>query len=60
MIGGNIGGYVEMTEFENLAEYEKFINRIEQDKGFQTIASAFFNNCLVPVTYSLNMWNSVM
>ena len=61
MIGGNIGGYVELGKFENLAEYEKFINRIEQDEEFiTTIASPFFNNCLVPATYSLNIWNSVM
>jgi len=27
MLGGNWGGYVEMWEFENLADCEKFFNK---------------------------------
>jgi hypothetical protein len=27
MIGGNSGGYVEMGEFESLADFEKFMHR---------------------------------
>jgi hypothetical protein len=59
MIGDNIGGYIEMWELESLADYEKLMNRIMQDKEFQTMSSPFSRDCLVPATYSVNIWNSV-
>jgi hypothetical protein len=60
MIGDNIGGYIEMWELESLADYEKLMNRIMQDKEFQTMASPFSKDCLVAATYSVNIWNSIM
>jgi len=59
-IGDNIGEYVEMWELENLADYEKLMNRITHDEEFQTIVSPFYKNCLVPATYKVNIWNSIM
>ena len=61
MIGGNSGGYVEMGEFESLADFEKFMHRIlhGQEKSIATIVSGF-TTCVVPGTYSANVWSSVM
>ena len=58
-IGGNTGAYVEMGEFENLANFEKLMDRIEQDKEFiETIMSSWMS-CVVPGTYSMSIWKSV-
>jgi hypothetical protein len=61
MTGGKSGGYIEMGEFENLADYEKFMHRIfhGHDKFIAAIVSGF-TTCVVPGTYSMNLWNSVM
>ena len=59
LIGDQIGGYVEMWELDSLADYEKLMNRIMQDKEFQEIISEFSTKCLVPATYTANVWNSV-
>ena len=61
MIGGNSGGYVEMSEFESLADFEKFMNRTfhGQKELITTIVSGF-TTCVVPGTYSVNIWSSVM
>ena len=61
MIGGNSGEYVEMGEFESLADFEKFMHRIfhGQEELMTTIVSGF-TTCVVPGTYSVNIWNSVM
>ena len=60
VLGGNFGGYVEMWEFENMAECEKCMNRVMQDKGFVTTIYAEFNSHVVPATHSINIWQSVM
>jgi hypothetical protein len=61
MIGGNSGGYVEMGEFDSLAGFEKFMHRTfhGEDALITTIVSGF-TACVVPGTYSVNIWNSVM
>lgn len=61
MFGGNSGGYVEMGEFESLADSEKFMKRVfhGHDDLITTIVSEF-TTCVVPGTYSVNMWNSVI
>lgn len=59
LIGDQIGGYVEMWELDSLGDYEKLMSRIMQDKEFQSIVSEFSRNCMVPATYSANVWNSV-
>ena len=60
MFGGNVGGYVEVWEFENLAESEKFSNRIMEDKEFITNIYAELPSLLVPAKHLVNVWNSVM
>lgn len=60
MIGDNIGSYIEMWELESLADYEKLMNRIMQDKEFRAMSSPFSKDCLVPATYSVSIWNSVI
>ncbi|HVP17033.1 MAG TPA: hypothetical protein VMT42_06675 [candidate division Zixibacteria bacterium] len=58
MIGGTTGAYFEMGEFENLADFEKLMDRIEKDKEFQTIMSSW-NSSVVLGTYSISIWKSV-
>jgi hypothetical protein len=60
MLGGTWGGYVEMYEFANLADFEKCFNRIMQDKEFMTTIYAEFTTYVVPGSESTNIWNSVM
>ena len=60
-IGGNVGAYIEIAEFESLADYDKFMHRVfhGQRESTASIVSAF-TACVVPGTYSVNVWNSVM
>jgi len=55
MFGGNRLGYFEMWEFESLADLEKLLNRINQDKEFLKVVSDF-TSCIVPDTWSINIW----
>jgi hypothetical protein len=57
-IVGTMGLYIEMGEFESLADYEKMMNRIIQDKEFQTTFLPFYD-CLVPATDSIDIWNFI-
>jgi len=57
-LGGNWGGYVEMWEFENLADCEKFFNRVMQS-DYATKLYPEFASLVVPATYSINVWNPV-
>jgi hypothetical protein len=59
MLGGKGGGYVEMWEFENLAEYEKCFNGIMQDKEFTTTLNLEMARLIVPASESIEIWNSV-
>jgi hypothetical protein len=58
MLGGNFGGYVEMWEFESLADCEKFFNRIMKS-DYMTKLAPEFASLEVPATRSMNIWNSV-
>jgi hypothetical protein len=57
-IVGTSGLYMEMGEFESLADYEKMMNRIMQDKELQTIFASFYD-CVVPATDTISIWNAV-
>ncbi len=59
MLGGNWGGFVEMWEFENLADLEKCFNKVMRS-DYMTKLYPEFARLLVPATYSMNIWNSVM
>src|SRR5208337_5324205 len=41
MLGGNWGGYVHMMEFENLADLEKFLNKLMKSDFMTTIYPEF-------------------
>ena len=58
MLGGNWGGYVEMWEFENLADFEKCFNKIVESDYMTTIYPEL-NALIIPGTDSLSIWNSV-
>ena len=61
MFGGTAGGYVEIAEFESLADLEKFLHRIfhGNEKSIAEIVAGFTSS-VVPGTYSVNVWSSVM
>lgn len=61
MFGGTADGYVEIAEFESLADMEKFIHKVfhGQEKSIAEIVSGFTSS-VVPGKYSVNVWNSVM
>lgn len=58
MLGGNWGGYVYMTEFENLADFEKSMNK-SMKSDFMTKLAPEFESLIVAGSYSINIWNSV-
>lgn len=58
VLGGNYGGYVEMWEFENLADCEKFSNKLMQS-DYMTKLYPEFASLIVPATHVMNTWNSV-
>jgi len=55
MFGGTAGGYVEIAEFESLADLEKFTHKVfhGQEKSIAEIVSGFTSS-IVPGTYSVN------
>jgi len=57
--GGVSGRYIEMNEFDNMADAEKYIARVSKDKGFMKLYQEA-KLLLVPATYSENVWNAVM
>jgi hypothetical protein len=57
-IGGKMGGFVEMTEFENLADLEKWQNKLMQS-DFVTTIFPEFASFQVAGTYSTAIWNPV-
>lgn len=59
VLGGSFGGYVEMWEFDNMADGEKAMNRMMQDKEFMTAIYPEFASLLVPATHTISIWNPV-
>jgi len=59
MLGGSWGGYVEMWEFESVADCEKCLNRVLQDKEWMTTLWAEAVAFVVAGTHSMSIWNSV-
>jgi antibiotic biosynthesis monooxygenase (ABM) superfamily enzyme len=58
MLGASWGGYVEIWEFDNLANLEKFFNKIMKSE-YMTKLAPEFASLEVPATRSMNIWNSV-
>jgi len=59
VLGGKWGGYVEMYEFENLANFEKWMNKIMRS-DFMTTLYPEAASLTVPGSESMDIWNSVM
>jgi len=59
MFGGSSDGYIELNEFDTLAEAEKYLERTSKDEGFMKLYEEA-RRLLVPATYSLTVWNPVI
>lgn len=57
MLGGYWGGYVHMMEFENLADFEKFWNKVMKT-DFMTTLYPEWASLVVAGTDSIEIWNS--
>lgn len=58
MFGGVAGGYVELNEFDSLADAETYIARTAKDEGFMKLYQEALQ-LVVPATYSLNVWKAL-
>ena len=55
--GNNAGAHVEQVEFDSLAEFEKFNDRLKKDKEFMKLdqeTMAIIDN----TTLSINVWST--
>lgn len=59
MFGGNLGGYIELNEFDTLADAERYLARMSKDKGFIKLYQEA-KQLLVPATYTWSVWNPVV
>jgi len=59
MFGGIAGGYIQLWEFDSLADLEKSFAKMFNDKGFTEIKQEF-NRLIESITHSWNVWNSVI
>jgi len=53
-----IGQYMELWEFENVADLEKCMTRLSKDKGWMKCMHEIAS-LIDPVTFSMNLWNAV-
>jgi hypothetical protein len=56
--GQPAGMYVEMWEYENLAQLEETNSRIFSDEGIRKISTAF-HKLVEPATFSAAIWSKV-
>jgi len=59
MFGGLAGAYIEMWEFDSIADLEKCWTRENKDEGFMKIHKDFLR-LIDPATFSMKIWTSVM
>jgi len=59
MFGGSSDGYIELNEFDTLADAERYLARTSKDEGFMKLYQKA-RQLLVPTTYTQTVWNSVM
>jgi hypothetical protein len=57
--GGSRDGYVELNEFDTLADAERYLTRTSKDKGFMKLYQEA-KQLLVPATYTQTIWNYVV
>ncbi len=58
VMGGEVGTFMEILEFDSLTEIDKFVARVMQNEEFAAIhkeAQSWF----VPGTHKLTLWNLV-
>lgn len=58
MFGGLAGAYIEMWEFDNMADLEKCWKREGKDEGFTKLHQEFIL-LIDSTTFSMNVWNAV-
>jgi hypothetical protein len=56
--GAHTGMYMEIAEFDNLAELETTVNRVHQDKEMKKIIRPFYE-LIDPTTLSDSIWSPV-
>lgn len=56
--GQPAGMYIEMWEYENLAQLEEINRRIFSDEGMKKISTAF-PELIEPATFSATIWSKV-
>lgn len=59
-IGGIANTYIEMMEFDSVADIEKWNTRMMKDEEFMKNIYQKFMRIIESTTYSRNVWNSVM
>jgi hypothetical protein len=57
--GGISGAYIEMMEFDNMAEAEKWGARMRKDEVMMKFREQFMP-LIDPASHSMNVWNFVM
>lgn len=56
--GGKFGDFVELTEFENLAELERNYQAVMGDKEYMTKHYPKIVDVIVPGSFGMEIWNS--
>ncbi len=59
-LGGIANTYIEMMEFDSVADVEKWNTRMMNNEEFMKNIYQEFMRIIEPTTYSRNVWNSVM
>ncbi len=59
MFGGALNGFVELVEYDSLADYEKLHERLHKDPGYVQLIQEFLQ-LVDPDTLSEQVWKSVM
>ena len=57
--GGIYGSYVELLEYDSLADYEKFQARLLKDKEYMEILQEFIL-VIEPAELCIDVWNTVI
>ena len=58
VLGGAHGGYVVMSEYDSVADWEKEYATMMQDKTQMKMFQEF-QALIVPGTFSINIWSSI-
>jgi len=56
-IGGTLGGYIEMWEYDSLTEYAKAVEKFDSDKGYVEFAEEWYR---LAESSTCSIWKAVM